>query len=178
MHHCTAPCVGKIEKSRYQKDLLRALDIFRGKGEKSLRYLKKEMISHAENEEFEVAARLRDSIEVIEEFVYKFQDIASKESSNPESVDILGYYLGKTEIDITIGMIRDGVYLGHKDFWFPLNDFQVDNLEEELLQFYFQYLMSSNDTYPKAILISEVDSNSAPAKVFKESIESETKTER
>ena len=35
--------------------------------------------------------------------------------------------------------------------------------------------MSSNDTYPKAILISEVDSNSAPAKVFKESIESETK---
>ena len=77
------------------------------------------MISHAENEEFEVAARLRDSIEVIEEFVYKFQDIASKESSNPESVDILGYYLGKTEIDITIGMIRDGVYLGHKSLLVP-----------------------------------------------------------
>ena len=132
------------------------------------------MSEHAEREEFEVAARLRDSIGVIEEFVFKFQDIASKESSNPESVDILGY-LGKTEIDITIGMIRDGVYLGHKDFWFPLNDFQVDNLRRSYFQFYFQYLMSSKDTYPKSILISGIDSNSAPAKVFKESIESETK---
>ena len=160
MHHCTAPCVDKITQTDYQKDLTKGLDIFRGKGDKSLRYLKKQMSEHAEREEFEVAARLRDSIGVIEEFVFKFQDIASKESSNPESVDIIGYHVGNTEIDITIGMIREGVYLGHKDFWFPLNDFQDNDLEDELLQFYFQYLISSKDTYPKSILISGIDAKS------------------
>ena len=175
MHHCTAPCVDKITQTDYQKDLTKGLDIFRGKGDKSLRYLKNQMSEHAEREEFEVAARLRDSIGVIEEFVFKFQDIASKESSNPESVDIIGYHVGNIEIDITIGMIREGVYLGHKDFWFPLNDFQDNDLEDELLQFYFQYLISSKDTYPKSILISGIDAKSPNAQIFKESIESEIK---
>ena len=70
MHQCSAPCVGKISKKDYAKDLEDSLLLLRGKrkSQKALSILEEKMLKHAESEEFEQAAMQRDYIESLSGF--------------------------------------------------------------------------------------------------------------
>ncbi len=63
---CTAPCNLRISKEEYRKDIRRLQMFLEGNKSRLLKQLHAEMESAAQTLEFEVAARLRDEIHMIE----------------------------------------------------------------------------------------------------------------
>lgn len=135
---CGAPCVGYVEEDQYEKDLQLGLNFFQNKGEKSLKILEKEMRLLADQEDFEQAAKLRDYIFRLQEFLnvsYR-NDVASIHSN--KNIDIVNFFAGR-ELDVCIYMVRKGMLLGHHVFHlkYVLHDFD-ESVLEGLIQHYFK----------------------------------------
>ena len=167
MHQCSGSCVDKISKNEYEKDLNLALDLFRGKGKKSLNELQKRMHCAADEELFEKAAMIRDNITILEEFLQGSIQKNVEFETGPQNIDVFGHHIGEQDIDMAIYMVRNGILLGHKNFNFPIVDIN-DDIEEELRTFLFQYYSSTNDTLPELIFMSE---DLLDGSAFKEAIQ-------
>ncbi len=137
MKQCSAPCVGKIDEGNYQTDLTFARDMFSGSGSKTIRELEKRMVRAAEDEEFEKAALIRDNLNKLIEFANNFKQ-ENAEHSDERNLDIVAYYQGEIEVDLSIYMMRNGVLLGHKNFNFSNLDI-IEGVEDLILNFLFQY---------------------------------------
>jgi excinuclease ABC subunit C len=160
MHQCTAPCVKEISSADYNTDLNSAVDFFRGKRKavKSLKRLKARMHDLAENEKFEHAAMIRDYISELEKFTEVSYD-QNVEFLDDKNVDIVSYYQGDSEVDISLYMIRSGALLGHRNFHFSNSDLW-DELEEEIIQFLLQYYSKKDELLPERIITSLTKDNS------------------
>lgn len=152
MRQCSAPCVDKIDKDSYLEDLNFALNFFKSKGkvDEVLDNLKNRMIKSAEEEKFEYAAQIRDLIDELEQFANKSFD-QNVELLKEKNVDIISYYLGETEIDISIYLIRHGNLLGHKNFNF-LNADAFQEIEQELIIALMQYYSQNSELLPDKIV--------------------------
>lgn len=152
MKQCTAPCVQKIAEEDYKKDLNAALDFFKSKKkvENSLSLLTEKMMAMAEVEAFEQAAQLRDYIEELTDFAEKSfeQNVELVSDSN---VDVIAYYEGEIEIDISLYLIRQGNLLGQKNFHFLKDDF-LDDLESEIVLALMQYYSQNSEVIPGKII--------------------------
>lgn len=62
---CSAPCAGKITMERHNENVVRALEFITDGSEKVIEELTTKMIQAAENEEYEKAAKIRDTIKSI-----------------------------------------------------------------------------------------------------------------
>lgn len=150
MHQCSAPCVGKIDASEYEKDMAFARDMFSGSGNKTLKELESRMALAAENEEFEKAALIRDNMIKLGEFANNFKQ-ENAEHNDEKNLDIVAYYQGENEVDISIYMMRNGVLLGHKNFNFSNLDI-VEEIEDSVLNYLFQYYANTHDSLPQLII--------------------------
>jgi excinuclease ABC subunit C len=105
---CPAPCVGKITRSEYLKNVYRAIDFMKGKFTKVIKELEKKMWEEAEKENFEEAAKIRDKIKIIQKALdYKriiFEDF--------RNADYLGYDIIEDKVGIFILKIREGRFFG------------------------------------------------------------------
>ena len=66
IEQCTAPCNLRITKEEYKKDIRRLQMFLDGKKSRLLSQLQKEMQEASKNQEYEVAAKLRDEIHLLE----------------------------------------------------------------------------------------------------------------
>ncbi|MBO7492235.1 MAG: excinuclease ABC subunit UvrC [Bacteroidales bacterium] len=71
LKRCPAPCCGLITKDEYQKNIQRIIDIIKGKRHEVVSELKEEMMSYANNWEFEKAAEIKQRIEILQSFIGK-----------------------------------------------------------------------------------------------------------
>ncbi len=158
MNQCSAPCVQHISEEDYAKDLNIAKDMFTGNGSKTLRELELQMHEAAEQEEFERAAQIRDNLAILIEFANNFKQ-ANAELDDEKDIDIVAFYQGDLEVDLSLYMMRNGILLGHKNFSFSNVDIE-ENAEETILNYLFQYYTSTYDSIPELIIthLSE-DSN-------------------
>lgn len=150
MHQCSAPCVGKINAAEYEKDLAFARDMFSGSGSKTIRELEKRMELAAENEEFEKATLIRDNLKTLHAFANNFKQ-ENAEHGDDRNLDVIAFYQGEIEVDISIYMMRNGVLLGHKNFNFSNLDI-VESLEDSVLNYLFQYYSTTYDSLPQLIV--------------------------
>ncbi len=152
MKQCTAPCVEKVSSAEYQVQLDAALSFFEGKGKKALEVLKAKMFEASDKEEFEQAAMLRDYIATLEAFVG--QDIQENVEleGGKKDVDIVAWYQGETELDVSLYMIRNNLLLGHKNFDFLRADFAEEE-SDELCRYLMQYYTSGEDSLPQSIVL-------------------------
>jgi excinuclease ABC subunit C len=150
MHQCSAPCVGKITPEDYEKDMAFARDMFSGSGSKTIKELESRMVKAAENEEFEKAALIRDNLNKLGEFANNFKQ-ENAEHNDEKNLDIVAYYQGENEVDISIYMMRNGVLLGHKNFNFSNLDI-VEGVEDSVLNYMFQYYANTYDSLPQLII--------------------------
>lgn len=159
IHQCSAPCVEKISQQDYQLDLNYAVDFLNGgrKAQKSINHLKSKMMSYAEGEEFEKAAVIRDQLEVLEEFLEK-NNSQSVENLEEQFMDVIAYYDGSEDIDISIYMIRSGNLLGHKNFHFPASEL-INDIEEEVMSFLMQYYSTTQEELPRHVICDFSDEN-------------------
>lgn len=150
MKQCSAPCVGKINDEDYNRDLSFARDLFSGSGVKTIRELEKRMVKAAEDEEFEKAALIRDNLTKLVEFANNFKQ-ENAEHSDERNLDIVAYYQGEIEVDLSIYMMRNGVLLGHKNFNFSNLDI-IESTEDLILNFLFQYYSETYDSPPELVV--------------------------
>lgn len=167
MKQCTAPCVGKIEANDYQHKLNLALDLFASNGKKTVKEIETLMESAAENEEYELAAQIRDNLKIIQDFRGNFNQ-ENAEIDSQKNIDIVAFYHGEIETDISIYMMRNGILLGHKNFSFSNLDIE-DEVVDAVMNFLFQYYANTFDSEPDLIITHFSDDQNG---LFEEAISS------
>ena len=87
---CTAPCVQLISKDDYRSDIEGAKDFLKGRSKKLIKDLEKKMVIAAEEEKFEVAAKMRDSMTAIKSIIEKQTIINDTSEKDQDAVSFFG----------------------------------------------------------------------------------------
>ncbi len=135
---CTAPCVQNILKADYRAEVEGAKLFLKGQNRSVLKNLKQKMLAAAEEEKFEVAARLRDSIEAIKAILQK-QAVINDTSDKDQ--DALGFFGDERGCLIETVHVRAGRVIGTRSHYLPHFD-PNDALEdprEWMVDFLNQY---------------------------------------
>ncbi|MCY4645108.1 MAG: excinuclease ABC subunit UvrC [Bacteriovoracales bacterium] len=156
MNQCSAPCVGKISREEYRKDLNHALNFFKNKASRSLDILAERMNKASKEEAFERAALIRDAIHKLEQFT-GFQQKNAEIHKGVRDADYIAYHRGEIEVDVSLYILRHGMIWGHKNFHFPLGDI-MDDLERVLASGLLQYYSDSKESLPKRIIVDMEES--------------------
>lgn len=135
---CTAPCVKYIEKPDYRGEIEGAKLFLKGQNRKVIQALSDRMLKAAEEEKFEVAARLRDSLESVKAILEK-QHVINAASDNDQ--DALGFFGDERGCLIESIHVRAGRVIGRRSHFLPHlnpND-PLEDPREWLVDFMNQY---------------------------------------
>ncbi len=113
MKRCLGPCIGATDPDEYRTTIEHVALFLDGRGEELLPGMRQRMDAHAENLEFELAARLRDEIGAIEH-VLERQKIVS---SGRDDADVLAVAQSAGgDAVVQVAFIRNGNILGSEHF--------------------------------------------------------------
>lgn len=158
--NCTAPCVDKVSKEGYLKQVKSSLLFFEGRGGAFLKDMKQQMKTLSADERFEEAARLRDRIKAIE-FSREKQSVVSPKQKN---MDALAFYNDKKATLFQTLHIRDGAVVGHRFYYDP--NIQYDPAADQDQKIFSEYFCSFVTQYymdnlvPDLIILSCEQTNS------------------
>lgn len=135
---CKAPCVGYVNEAEYREDIAGAIAFLRGRDKAIVREMTKRMRQAANEERFEAAAKLRDSIEAIKR-VLERQAVVNDTSEIDQ--DVIGYHGGEQGTLVYMVHIRSGRVIGNRTHFLPLLDPQSldEDVREWLTSFVNQY---------------------------------------
>ena len=145
---CYAPCVGKISKQNYRKEIDKVIAFLNGDVSYAKQMLQEKMQLCAETENFEKAIVYRNNLNLI-------NNLSSKlitELNSFADIDVFGYFTNGVATVISVLVVRAGKIMG-------LNNFNVvdltNNMEENLTNFISQYYPSNS--YPPAEIVLPVN---------------------
>lgn len=135
---CSAPCVDLISKEDYRHEVDGAKLFLKGQNKKVIKSLQERMMINADEEKFEVAARLRDSIQAIKAILEK-QSVINDTSEKDQ--DAIGYFGDERGCLIETIHIRSGRVIGTRSHFLPqVNPMDsMDDPREWLVDFVNQY---------------------------------------
>lgn len=135
---CKAPCVDLVTEEEYREDVEGAKAFLKGHDKKVLKQIKERMKLAANEEKFEVAAKLRDSLEAVKSILEK-QSVINASSEMDQ--DAIGFYGDDRGTLIETVHVRQGRVLGTRAHFFPLLDPNdpTEDAREWLVSFLNQY---------------------------------------
>lgn len=148
---CMAPCQKLISSGEYKK-LIEKVELFlTGKQSELIEQLKCEMEKYSKLQEFEKAARYRDSYFDVQKTMERQKVIYENTSINQ---DVIAISREKTICALSIILIRDGRLTDKKDF-----EFQISELEEDtniITSFFKEYYeLTAGFDIPQEIIFAE-----------------------
>ncbi len=133
MGRCMAPCTGEISPEAYRTVTRSVCAVLDGNIRETVGVLEGEMLSHAEAERFEEAARCRDSIEALRRLTDK-QKIVGDSGVDQ---DVFALYTDDTCGVLSLLSVRDGKLCGKNEFVFSAAELaEEDSLSAFLYDFY------------------------------------------
>ena len=148
---CMAPCQNKVTSEEY-KSLVNQAELFlSGKQSELLEKLKTQMEKYAAEEQFEKAARLRDSYMDLKKTLEKQQVVYENTKLNKDIISLLsedGIFA------IVILMIREGRLIDKKDFIYEIEE---EDKTEFFATFFKEYYNSLTLGYPDKIVSNELE---------------------
>ncbi len=130
---CPAPCVGRISPEEYRRLVEGAILFLRGRADRVIRKLRREMEEAAERLEFERAAILRDRIRAIEKTI-EAQAVALHEDKD---LDVFAIAREKDKVSGAVLFVRSGALIGRKTFHLSHSEEEEAHLYTSILsQFY------------------------------------------
>ena len=146
MGKCCGVCTGRVSQEEYARLIRCAADILKGHTKTSVEMLEEKMFAYAEKEQFEAAARLRDTIKALHQLKEKQNVVADPETN----ADVFGLYTDGAFACISSIYIRDGALVNKNDF-----HISADALTEScaLSAFLVEHYMM-NDYIPKLVVLS------------------------
>lgn len=147
---CTAPCVDLISKTDYRADMDGAKSFLKGQDKRVVKRLTEKMRAAADREQFEMAARVRDSIEAVKAVLQKQAMINSASEKDQDSVGFFGDERGTL---VETVHIRQGRVIGSRPHYFPMVDLndQSEDPREFLVSFLNQYY--DDNFIPEEVLL-------------------------
>ncbi|QLY24098.1 excinuclease ABC subunit UvrC [Bdellovibrio sp. KM01] len=169
---CTAPCVEYISQEEYKGEVEGAKLFLKGQNKKVIKALKEKMMSAADEEKFEVAARLRDSIEAIKTILEK-QSVINDTTEKDQ--DAVGYYGDDRGCLIETVHVRSGRVIGTRPHFLPHFDPNdpVEDPREWMVDFLNQYY--EDNFIPDDVLLP-LDIGSDLNKLMEQVLESRSET--
>lgn len=145
---CLGPCVNKVSKEEYQKQIDEIIDLLDGKTDKIIKNLKQEIELEAGRQEYEKAAYLRDKMIAIENISQK-QKVSN---INENSIDVIGIAKNDLNTCVEIFFVRQSKMVGRENHF--IKDVTEMSMQEILSEFVKQYYMN-HENIPNKIMISE-----------------------
>ncbi len=148
---CMAPCQGKVSSEEY-KALVHQAELFlSGKQSELMEQIKTRMEKYAAEEQFEKAARLRDSYLDLKKTLEKQQVVYENTKLNE---DIISFLAEDGIFAIVILMIREGRLIDKKDFVYEVEE---EDKTEFFATFFKEYYNSLTLGYPDKIVSNELE---------------------
>ena len=148
---CLAPCQGKVTPEDYQK-LIKQVELFlSGKQSELLKQIQAQMQKYAEEEQFEKAAKMRDSYLDLQKTLERQKVVYENTKLNE---DILAVLYEDGILAIVIMMIREGRLIDKKDF-----TYFADNIDktEYFETFFRDYYTGLKLEYPDKIISRDLE---------------------
>ena len=145
---CLGPCVNKVSKEEYQKQINEIIDLLDGKTEKIIKKLKQEIQQEASKQQYEKAAYLRDKMIAIENISQK-QKVSN---INENSIDVIGIAKNDLNTCIEIFFVRQSKMVGRETHF--IKDVTEMSMQDILSEFVKQYYFN-NENIPSKIMVSE-----------------------
>ena len=149
---CMAPCQNKISSEEYKNIIAQAELFLKGKQSELLKKLMEQIQKYSDSEQFEKAARLRDSYYDLQKTLERQKVVTENTKLNE---DVL-YFLYENGIFIAVVMnIREGRLIDKKQFAYP-NTFDEDMtlLIETFLKDYYSTIQQD---FPDKIISSHLE---------------------
>jgi excinuclease ABC subunit C len=160
IERCTGPCVGHISEENYRHDVNQATLFLQGKEQQVMEELEEQMMTSAQDQNYELAAVYRDRMQSLRQVQAK-QFVSDFSLSD---ADVIACAEAQGQHCVNLVMIRGGRQLGDKSF-FPKN---ADGCEVEALleAFLEQYYVAQN--LPPVIIVGVPIETTALEEVFSE----------
>lgn len=144
---CQGPCEGLISQEEYNQMILHVEKFLKGKTKELVSELKEQMEQKSTSLNFEEAARLRDQIEMIENYTFHTQKVVLNDFTDR---DVISIAIENEDACAVIFRIRDGKVISRQHFY--LNGVEKKEPQEILVEFIKQYYITT-DFLPEQILI-------------------------
>lgn len=148
---CLAPCQGKVTPEEYQK-LIQQVELFlSGKQSELLKQIQTQMQKYAASEQFEKAAKMRDSYLDLQKTLERQKVVYENTKLNE---DIIAVIYEDGILAIVIMMIREGRLIDKKDF-----TYFVDNVDktEYFETFFRDYYTNLKLEFPDRIISKDLE---------------------
>ena len=148
---CLAPCQGKVTPEEYQK-LIHQVELFlSGKQSELLKQIQEQMQKYSEEEQFEKAAKMRDSYLDLQKTLERQKVVYENTKLNE---DVLAVLYEDGILAIVIMMIREGRLIDKKDF-----TYFVDNVNktEYFEMFFREYYSTLKLEFPDRIISKDLE---------------------
>lgn len=148
---CMAPCQGCVSSEEYT-NLVRQAELFlSGKQSELIKQIELEMNKYAASEQYEKAARLRDSLLDLKKTLEKQKVVYENTKLNEDIISMLnedGIFA------IVILMIREGRLIDKKDFTYEV---ETEDRAEFFATFFKEYYNSLTLEFPDKIVSNELE---------------------
>ncbi len=149
---CAGPCVGRISKTEYDKNVKMAILFLEGKSQEVIHYLHQLMEQASDELNFELAVHYRDQIT-------RMRQIQERQYVNVAEgdADIIGLSMQAGVICMQLLSIRGGQVLGSRSYYptVPVNTEKEEILSAFIKQHYLSH-PSHFESIPKQIIIDAV----------------------
>lgn len=148
---CLAPCQGLVTPEEYQK-LVAQVELFlSGKQRELIKKIKDQMEEYSKQEQYEKAARMRDSYLDLQKTL-EHQKVIYENSRLNE--DIIASIYEEGVFAITILMVREGRLIDKKDFTYFVENEDKTEFFERFFQEYYSNLMLE---FPEKIVAPDLE---------------------
>ncbi len=148
---CMAPCQGMVSSEEY-KNLVKQAELFlSGKQSELISQIEEEMNKYAASEQYEKAARMRDSLFDLKKTLEKQKVVYENTKLNEDVISMLnedGIFA------IVILMIREGRLIDKKDFTY---DVETEDRAEFFATFFKEYYNTLSLEFPDRIVSNELE---------------------
>lgn len=148
---CMAPCQGKVTPQDYQNIVAQVELFLSGKQTELIKKLKTQMEEYAKNEQYEKAARMRDSYLDLQKTL-EHQKVVYENARLNE--DIIAVIYEEGIFAVTILLIREGRLIDKKDFTYFVENEDKDEFFKTFFQEYYSTLMLE---FPDKIVSTDLE---------------------
>lgn len=148
---CMAPCQGKVTPQEYQNIVVQVELFLSGKQTELIKKLKTQMEEYAKNEQYEKAARMRDSYLDLQKTL-EHQKVVYENARLNE--DIIAVIYEEGIFAVTILLIREGRLIDKKDFTYFVENEDKDEFFKTFFQEYYSTLMLE---FPDKIVSTDLE---------------------
>ena len=147
---CLAPCINKVSKEEYGKQIEQIIMLLEGKTEQVIKKINSEMLEFSKRQEYEKAAILRDKKNAIIQISEK-QKVSN---INEKAIDVIGVYKNEISVCIEVFFVRNSKMIGREHYFF--NDLKDEEIQNILSEFIKQYYLGKIDVPSKIIMQEEI----------------------